>query len=168
MVIDFSCLRSNVVSMKRWTSMNFQKKKRQTSFVNLKSSTRHKRRECTLQTRPQHWIWEEQWQAFHWRWIWMTRNKLCLLLMSDNFSVWELCWAYWMPCIAFITHGRVNDTMVPSWIETDNTLPFISEAFSMSPADVTQKFETWSIIIRGGMDSITLLLRNTHEKSTRF
>jgi len=51
---------------------------------------------------------------------------------------------------AFVTRGHVNDTMIPSTLETDDTLSFFNEVLSIAPVEVAQKLEVWSCATKRG------------------
>ena len=45
---------------------------------------------------------------------------------------------------AFVTRGHVNDTTIPTTLETDDMLSFFNEDMDTTPVEVARKFELWS------------------------
>ncbi|KAH7904911.1 hypothetical protein BJ138DRAFT_1118963 [Hygrophoropsis aurantiaca] len=46
--------------------------------------------------------------------------------------------------IVFVTHGHVNDTAMPTWHGTHNTMDFFKDVLDLAPDDVCRKFEQWA------------------------
>ena len=42
---------------------------------------------------------------------------------------------------AFVMHGHINDTMIPTTLETDDVLSFFNEVLNITPEEVAQKYE---------------------------
>ena len=46
--------------------------------------------------------------------------------------------------LAFFTRGHINDSTLPSFIDTDNALAFFTEVLHLDPDEVSGKFELWA------------------------
>jgi hypothetical protein len=44
---------------------------------------------------------------------------------------------------AFITQGHVHDSSIPGWVESENSVNFLSEVLNIDPLDMATKFEQW-------------------------
>lgn len=52
--------------------------------------------------------------------------------------------------VAFFSRSHVNDSFIPSWTNTEGSLPFVSEVLGFTPAEVSQKMEMWHCVdVRG-------------------
>ncbi|KAG6852213.1 hypothetical protein C0991_001955 [Blastosporella zonata] len=45
---------------------------------------------------------------------------------------------------AFFTRGHINDTILPGWVESQQSLRFFNDVLDITPAEVLQKFEQWA------------------------
>ncbi|KAH7903764.1 hypothetical protein BJ138DRAFT_979037, partial [Hygrophoropsis aurantiaca] len=46
--------------------------------------------------------------------------------------------------IVFATRGHVNDTAMPTWHGTHNSMDFFEDVLKLAPDDVCRKFEQWA------------------------
>lgn len=56
-----------------------------------------------------------------------------------------------MCAIAFFTRTHIHDTAIPSWVDSDDAVAFVSEVLDLDPMDFLTKFEQWACARSKGM-----------------
>ncbi|KAG6839408.1 hypothetical protein C0991_002828 [Blastosporella zonata] len=65
-------------------------------------------------------------------------------LQQEMMNLYERTGAY---RFAFFTHGHVQDSIVPGYLELQPaSIDFICEVFNIAPADLARKFEQWACV----------------------
>ena len=56
-----------------------------------------------------------------------------------------------MCSLAFFTRTHIHDSSVPSWVDSDDAIMFLSEVLDMEPMDFLARFEQWACARTKGM-----------------
>jgi hypothetical protein len=67
--------------------------------------------------------------------IWVTLKLLKLRNLSERTGVCAL---------AFFTRTHIYDSAIPSWVDSDDAVAFVSEVLNLDPMDFLTKFEQWA------------------------
>lgn len=49
-----------------------------------------------------------------------------------------------MCALAFFTRTHIHDMSMPTWVDSDDAVAFISEVLNLDPMDFLAKFEQWA------------------------
>jgi hypothetical protein len=53
--------------------------------------------------------------------------------------------------LAFFTRSSIHDTAVPTWLDSDDAIAFVSEVLKLEPMEFLGRFEQWAIARNRGM-----------------
>ena len=49
-----------------------------------------------------------------------------------------------MCALAFFTHTHIHNISIPTWVDSDDAVAFVSEVLDLDPMDFLAKFEQWA------------------------
>ena len=53
--------------------------------------------------------------------------------------------------LAFFTRTHIHDSAMPTWVDSDDAVAFVSEVLDLDPMDFLTKFEQWACTRAKGM-----------------
>ena len=64
--------------------------------------------------------------------------------------------------LAFFMCSHIHDSTVPSWVDSDDAIAFVSEVLDLKPMDFLAKFEQWACARTKGMCCALNIVRTVH------
>ena len=64
--------------------------------------------------------------------------------------------------LTFFMHSHIHNSTVPSWVDSDDAIAFVSGVLDLKPMDFLTKFEQWACAMTKGMCCALNIVRTVH------